>query len=360
MPPSAEDKDSWTTNQENLKTTTQDRDLTFVAPERREEVLRRIGVVERFMIKPGRANAVLSAAELGLGVAQFYNLVKVWREKHRPEAIAGAGKPRSRRSGMDPAQLSILESAVTIGSRASTAEIIEAACRAAEAAGISLPDRGTVARYVRRTRPPLLTSDIKSELDLLVDHTVLDLAVEYGNTTPMRPLATMVIDVAAEAIIGLALAPSTPSVRSTAEALLDALRRSNRNEPRFGHKPRFGIVARPDEDVTEILAIVGRSGFDTHPVITGAHQGGKAIEALLGSRQAGIRLKPRLVWNEGVRRQARVARGTTALTPEDAVKLVRGRLLHAGTSKVFGCLKDVERLRLIKELTGQIQAHDRV
>ncbi len=59
-------------------------DLTFVAPERRAEVLRRIGVIERFLARPGRKAAEGAAEELGLRVAQF-NLVRAWRSFKRPD-----------------------------------------------------------------------------------------------------------------------------------------------------------------------------------------------------------------------------------------------------------------------------------
>ncbi len=353
-----DDCDARSTNTFNDGEPPQCLDLTFVAPERRGEVLRRIRVIERFIGAPGRGNAEAAAAELGLRVAQFYNLVRAWRDNRRPDGVAGAGSPRNRRFGMDPAQLLIIDTVVARSGQSATVDIIEAVVAEAKAAGIALPGRGTISRHVRRTRPGVLTEDIKAELDLLVDHTVLDLSVDYGSVTLTRPLATMVIDVAADAIVGIALSSSKPSSHATAAALLDALRRGIRNGDRNAyHKPRLGLVAANDGEAGAVLNILTHVGFDARTRITGAHGGGQAIEALRGSCQAGIRLKPRLVWNDGPRRQAEG--GKKALQPNDALALVRGRFMDARSTSVFGRLADSMRLRLINDLAKESQAPGR-
>jgi len=69
-------------------------DLSMVEPDRRPEVARRIQVVESFLKAPGRRAAEAHAAQLGLGVTQFYQLVRVWSEKKQPQEMAKAQRRR--------------------------------------------------------------------------------------------------------------------------------------------------------------------------------------------------------------------------------------------------------------------------
>jgi hypothetical protein len=114
-------------------------------------------------------------------------------------------------------------------------------------------------------------------------------------------------------------------------------------------------VARQASEADAVLDIFSHADFDTSLRITGPHGGGQAIEALCGSHRAGIRLKPRLVWSEGTRRQAKAARGRKPLHADDAVALVRGRFLDTRSTSVFGRLADLTRARLITDLANEVQ-----
>ena len=100
-------------------------DLTFVAPERRAEVHRRIAVIEHFIQKPGRKAAEVAAANLGIGVAQFYNLVRAWRGSQRPENIASGGSLRRRRPRMTDEQIEVIQDIVDRSPRATAHELAD-------------------------------------------------------------------------------------------------------------------------------------------------------------------------------------------------------------------------------------------
>ncbi|MBV1692158.1 hypothetical protein KRR38_31965 [Novosphingobium sp. G106] len=207
-----------------------DHDLTFVEPARRAEVSRRIEAIERFIAKPGRAAAEAEAAKLGLRHAQFYNMVRAWRASPRPEVVAGAGASRPKPTRFKQDQLKLMADIISDSGRARPNLIVDRIMAKAHTLGIAMPDRCTIGLHVRRTRPSLLTDDIKAGFELLVDHTVLDMPVNFGDGTPRRPLATMVIDVTAEAIIGLTISAKTPNPASTPKALLDSIRGGLRND----------------------------------------------------------------------------------------------------------------------------------
>jgi hypothetical protein len=209
---------------------------------------------------------------------------------------------------------------------------------------------------VRRTRPGLLPEEIKTNYDLIIDHTVLDLAVDFDEIAPRRPLATMVIDVACDAIVGIAMSSHIPTAAATAVALLDAMQRGVRRDLRpIVAKPRVGIVAGPLDDTAALQHVLESGDFEVSTRLTGPHGGGKIIEALLGSRHAGIRMKPRLVWNQGNRRIIMPEPGLRALGPHEAAELARGRLRSSRATLVFGGLSEGSRLRIANGLSALAQ-----
>lgn len=78
-------------------------DLEGIDPSRREEIARRVAVLERYTAI-GLADAVddaAFAAEMGLGVGQFLRLARIWREHRRPDLLPGARKRDNSASDVD-------------------------------------------------------------------------------------------------------------------------------------------------------------------------------------------------------------------------------------------------------------------
>lgn len=318
-------------------------DLTFVAPERRDDVRRRIDAIERFLANPGRVMAEKCASDLGLRHAQFYNLVRAWRETGRPEEIMGTKRSRKMEPRIDRGVLNLIDEVIATNPRSPAGQIVKAVADEAAERGIKLPDPSTVSRHVRRRRPAVLTGEGAAGYDLVVDHTVIDIPVDFGGPGVRRPLATMVIYAPAESVMGVALSPGTPSPESTVSALLDAFRHSTFNGNAPMHRPRVGIVAVSDAEGGAAADTLRRAGFDVGYIEVHAHGGGMFIEALLGREHAGLRLKQRLVWNTGERRLAALAPGAKPLTPAEAVDLLRGRLLRGRPTTALGELAAAAR-----------------
>jgi len=336
---------------------TTDVDLTLVQPDRRPEVLRRILLAERFLREPGRQTAERFAAELGIGVAQFYNVVRSWRDTARPELLPGAAETRSRATSMSTTQLEIVDRIVADNPSMLAADMFPLIVVMAQTSGVSLPHRDTVVAHVRNSRPSFLPPGEWSDADVVVDHAVLDLPVVHDGTST-RPLATMAIDPVAGAITGIALSIGTPDAATTARALL----RSLMFPSEVGHAmsrrhARVVVVARALEETNALIRPLAAAGVRLVPALVGAHGAGRHVEALLGDRPSGIRLRPRLVWATGDRRSTVGMRGGgRPMSRVDAEGLVAARLVGPAVER-RGCQQDQDHSStLIAGLTAIVQA----
>lgn len=322
-------------------------DLTFVNIERRAEVRRRIDAIERFIAAPGRAAAEREAAELGIHAAQFYNLVRAWRETGRPERLNDRHGARRIQPRIDRQTLQLIDATIAENGRATARDLIDGIARRAAAAGIALPDPSTIARHVGRKRPHLLPEGMAAGLDLALDHTVVELPVDFG-AGPVLPLLTIAVEPAADAIVGIALSPGVPTIAVMATAIHDALRHSARNRHRVAAAIRIGLPARPDaRRLTRIL--------EDHGCQAETRGGAGAIaNSVLGRERAGLRFKPRFVWKDEDRRRVE-PEGSIAISPSEAHALVRGRLIDRRSATPFADLDDVARSRLAIALAGVSQ-----
>lgn len=319
-------------------------DLTFVNIERRAEVRRRIDAIERFIAAPGRAAAEREAAELGIHAAQFYNLVRAWRETGRPERLSDRHGSRRRLPTIDQHMLELIDATIAENGRATARDLIDSITRRAAAAGIALPDPSTIARHVGRKRPHLLPEGMAAGLDLALDHTVVELPVDFG-AGPVPPLLTIALEPAADAIVGIALSPGVPTITAMAAAIHDALRHSARNAHRVAAATRIGLPGRPD--ARRLIRIL--EGHGCRAEARGV--AGAIANSVLGRERAGLRFKPRFVWKGEDRRRVE-PEGSVAISPTEAQALVRGRLVERRSATPFADLDDVARSRLSVALAG--------
>lgn len=330
-------------------------DLTFVAPDRRDEVQRRIAVIESFLKQPGPASAEAHAKLLGLQKSQFYTLAKAWKESKRPEALAGAGFPRSRRLSVSTEQAAFMDDVIAKCPTAPTREIVNLIIK--QGSQRELPLRDVISRYVSHSRPRALPANLSGSAGLIIDYTVLDIPVRFDVGQPVRPIATIVIDTTLEAVVGLSLSNSVGPAPA-ARALLDAVRRGRRSAvsaTSFQHR-----IVRPElpaigwDWFDDILRV---AGFDVEPRSVGAYEHGQLAEALMGRKFAGIGLRPRLVTATADRRLSKVTDARKWLTPEDAFRIVRGRLVGTRTTVAFSFITDVRRHILEQSLAAQADGY---
>lgn len=322
-------------------------DLSFVEPDRRKEVLRRISAIEAFVNGfGGRQAAEAHARVLGLRTAQFYNIVRAWQEHGRPERIAGAGHRRQRDLGVTEEQATWMDALIAADPRAAPAAMVDSIMKAGLEAGRDLPRREIVGRYVARVRPPILPEQTKNMADLVVDHTVLEIPIEHGKGS-VRPLASALIDTRAEAVVGLALSLGYPGPDTAADAILDALRhgpRYSRVSPSAGL--RIALPINGSHSPGWLEAALSSAGYVVHAMPTTARGGGKAIDALLGRRQGGIETRPRLVSAPLAMRGAKETVGLRPMSLDEALDYARPRLVGLRTTAAFSHLDDIVRIRL--------------
>jgi hypothetical protein len=124
-------------------------DLSHVPPERREEVRRRIEIIDRYLAiqratPEDRARAI---AQLGLGKTMFRMIVTAWRRTRDPAQVAGA--QRSSRAGagrhLRPEVDGIIEEVLShLGPSSPDKLIFAEVARRCSAAALPAPSKDTV------------------------------------------------------------------------------------------------------------------------------------------------------------------------------------------------------------------------
>ena len=309
-------------------------DLTFVAPHRRAEVLRRIGLIERFLAAPGRLHAEACAADLGLTYVQFYRMVKVWRSSGRPEGLPGARSGYDRRTPVTVEQRQLLADAVAADPEPTIARVMRQARAAAVRSGMQLPAQEASRRLVAEMMAErALRTGMLADFDVIVTHAAIDVPVDDGRGVPTMPVATFTIDLRGvrPVVIGLAVEMEAVTAASAAASLLDAFRVGGPPSPSGDED---GPVLRLHLDVgigegwnriTEALAAsrIERGGRTV--ALRGRRDYSKAV---LGPRPAGLRLHPEMAFRPPAERSASLRAGAVGMPLDEAESLIRSRLVR--------------------------------
>lgn len=328
-------------------------DLSFVEPERRPEILRRIEVIESFMRDRGRESAVRHAGLLGLRPAQFYVLVRAWATTGRPEAIAGSGQPKVRRLEISAEQAEVMDAVIAAAPRTPPRQMVKRIDEVARERGTAMPGIETITRYVARSRPRLLPPEISAVPALVVDHSVLDLSVAFGSGVPSRPLATFVIDTREEAVVGLALSDGPPSPAATAAALLNAVNRARRaQQPLAPTRVHVTLPVEPGAHWSVFQADLTAARVEVSYRAVGKYGHGAMAESILGRRPGGIRLRPRLVSLDLGKRQGSPVGRAAPMSPQEAFDYSHPRLVGSRSTALFSGHSDMDQRILHEVLTS--------
>ncbi len=310
-------------------------DLAFVAIHRRAEVLRRIGILERYLADPSPDAASRSAAEIGVGPAQFSNLARSWATSRRPEDMAGAGRPRQPRRQISRDQRLAIEDAVAELPGATLEDVSERARRIADRRGIPMPARATVIRHAAAFRAGRLPGDFDaSRADLVVEPCVVDIPIEGATPGASMPMAILVMDPAVPAVIGVELLRDGPTAAGTAAAILDALTYDGSGERSDGRNPptdRFTIHfdRLQDPGWAALAAALEASGLGVQGVTRTAVTTADFATRLFGKNLAGVPLPPRRGRGRSIARPARLERGEAPVGLEEATAMLRARCRRA-------------------------------
>ena len=326
-------------------------DLSFVAPHRRNEVVRRIRVLDRFAAQPGRAAAERGAAELDLGVTQFYRLAGIWRAGRRPEELTGAGRPRPRRSLASPEQRQIIEAAVAGNPDGVVQAIAARAEELGRAAGVTMPSTNSIRKAIELDRAGRLSPMSPAiGADVVVATCAIDIAVTSpGEPSPTMPVATMVIDTRSPPVaLGMALSLHDADVSAAARALLDAaMHRVDRPD---GGTTVISIEEGIDPLWTELIKALAAAGLQVQPHARRPRSVMNDAVALLGRKPAGFRLVPGLTRSGPERRRPSIPAGASPISLSEAETLVRSRLMAKSSESSSGWLKPDRADELVAQL----------
>lgn len=304
--------------------TTNTYDLTFVAPHRREEVLRRIGIIERYLEEPTRAVAERSAKEMGVNVVHIYNLARIWRETGRPEALPGAGRPSKRRRQVAPRVDRLIARAVRDAPDGKVEPIVARVLVLGDRENIELPGISTIRKYVAEAMKGRLPAEsFAANSDWLIDSCAVDLPVAMPGGQIVMPIATMVIDVASATVLSVVLDIAGPPAGSAGRALLKLI--GGERGDSLGRKPRIAIEGYPDEDWPTFFNLLTEAGFDVQYRDRKSTAPAEAAPRLLGSWKAGVRLRPRATRRKFELRPATLVEGRPPLGIDVAEQLIQGR-----------------------------------
>ena len=299
-------------------------DLSGIEPERRGEVRRRLNALAEYELSPGRENAERLAATLGLGAAQFYNLARAWRTLRDPAAIAGGSRPRNRQVQIEAIQAKLLDDAMSSLPDGMPEQLIHKAEQQARTGGITMPSSDKMKRYIHANRIRKLPTQLAKLGDWIVDHTVVEIPVVNRETAPQRPLATAVIDSRLNSIIAVDLSLGLPSVPKIAAVLIRAIGLHSDENVGFP-KIAVGLPFLNDQRWAELVTSVAAAGSSVVEYTPGAYEHGRCVEALLGLRHEGIRLRPRLVLAPPTRRVSPANGMFNPVSLVEAERLLRKR-----------------------------------
>lgn len=304
--------------------------LGDLPPHVRDEVLRRVAVIKRYIADKSRANAEACAAELGLGVVHFKKLVHVWELHGRADRLPGAEWPKTKSVATTAEQLAILKEA----SEAAPADTVEAVVRVAAglaaARGVKMPSRGTMRDRVIELRQRDAPEQVFGhDCHLVVLYAALDLPIEVDGT-PTMPVAALAVDPGTRQVLGIGLSPDGPDPLAAAAALRDAAGRLPITAASIAEAGRLRIAmdALPGPGWPCLIDALSQAGAEVAGEKRSAPRRDLAT-AYLGRRVGGIDVKPRFATRPAADRKPYIESGQVALTLGQALDFAYRRMIPA-------------------------------
>ncbi len=300
-------------------------DMTFVAPHRREEVLRRIEVLESYKGGPKtKTDAVAAATRLGIGLSQFYVLLKSWVALGRPELLAGASAPRARRTNATNAQIRLIERARRSAAGASSSTIAALALARAARAGIPMPSARTIRKIIEMDQIGIPPRTLPPNADIVLLETVIDIPVRADVATgAAMPIATLLIALHPVEVVAVALSMERGDAVAARRAINGAMR--------SGHLIVPKTIAIPDADTpewTDLTMRLADAGFRVQQFrMPGTRTLNPAVH-LIGRKPVGLRLVPGLNDKPAAQRRSTRHAGDQPIDISEAERVVAARLVR--------------------------------
>lgn len=297
-------------------------DLSFVSPFVRDIVLKRIEAVEQFSANPGRKEAERHATDLSLKVAQFYKLVTKWQQTNDPVTLAPKGNPRPHRVQMTREQLDFIDPIIAQNRSMPVRSLVNLIQIEAAGKQLVLPPVWALRKRIGRDLERPLPSAFSENFDLIFDHAVIDVPVDFADGVVQMPLCTFLIDVRCKAVVGIHLSRGLPDEAAMAGAMLDALKRSSELEPPSSSALRYGIPVTVQEPAAQLREALRQCGQLVIERPVGRLEHGMLVRWLKSDRCNGLSLLPRKALSE----RGRVKSKSLGIPSEQIHSFVAARL----------------------------------
>lgn len=267
-------------------------DLSFVDPDRRDEVARRIAVVTEYLKAPSRAAAANGAAEISLSVSQFYNLARSWRETGRAETVPGSKRRKTRTvDAFTPKHKALLRALEAESPQASIEHLTAAVSRAMVREGLTGFGRSAIRKRLKAIRLERSAREPAGR-GLAVEHCAIDLAIE-GPKGGTMAIASMVIDLERRRILGVSVGIDAPSPFTAARALRDALDRSGGKAEEATEALPVSMSVDRTPGWQRLIAILNGNGLVVDSIPVARVGGGALLSRVMGLEVFGVMIRPR-------------------------------------------------------------------
>ena len=274
-------------------------DLSFVAPERRNDVLRRIAAVERYLADPGRAMAEQCAEQVGLAYSQFYRLVNAWKAGKRPHELPGSGFTRHYKSRFSDEQQQILADAQHELADQPLRSVIDRVRILARDKDVDIAESDTTLRnaILKLRHGRLSPKAWEQGADLMVSHCAVDRPLSLGKIGATMPLCTFVVDLRGQEpkLLGLSVSDWGVTAASTGEAIAEAIGRLTAGQADTEEATVIAFASYPGDDWADLRQSLTDAGLRLQTRESARIIPGRELTYLFGPRPFGILFKPRFV-----------------------------------------------------------------
>lgn len=200
-------------------------DMSEVAPHKRQEVLRRIEIIESYL--SGQITSNLAVEKLGMSVPSFWRLLRAWRKGKRPGDIDGSGRnPKPKRPISEDAKR-IIEEAEQSLAEASFAKVVERAMKLGRERGVTMPTEKKITTHAKESRR---SRGLRPEgiSDLVLEFCAIDVPTLHADLGPVAPIMCVLVDVRrTPVILGLTLEFEGRTAAQAARTIADAIARAD-------------------------------------------------------------------------------------------------------------------------------------
>lgn len=300
-------------------------DMSGVAPHRREEVRRRIEIVDRFL--DGEISRDEACEKLAMSQASFYRLYRAWRTSRRADLVGSSGSKRKPNYPVSDEQKKVIEDAEDALSDSSMTKVVARAFELGKDRGVKMPGRANIRNHaseLRRARG-LLPAGVT---DIVLEFCALNVPVVHPTGGLVAPIMCVLIEVSqAPIVLGLTLSLDGRSPQQAALTLLDAIARADSERDRPIRRLEL------PENGSESWAVLREALEDAGVVVRSTAIRPRAspltVVKLLGKRPAGIELLPNFTGRSAAERAVRIKWRGDPIELHDAEDLVGGGFRNA-------------------------------